>query len=84
MSMPSIEDETYQYYVNEVEINCPTHKDKAIMAYKVLMGSTGAEEMLDSKRYAITELIEHYINTADVSDLVSIIADGVRDGVEYE
>jgi hypothetical protein len=84
MSLPSIEDEAYQYYVNEVEANCPTLADKAKMTYKVLMRSTGADEMLTAQRYAIIELIEHYIEHADVSEMVSIIADGVREGVEYE
>jgi hypothetical protein len=36
MSMPSIEDEVWQYWTNEVEANCPTPSDKYRMAYKVL------------------------------------------------
>ena len=87
MSMPSIEDEVWTYWVNEVEANCPTLTDKCRMACKVL-----ENKCLPSDRYenaeqqnCIEELIEHYINTKDTSDLVHLIADALRNKeIDYD
>lgn len=87
MSLPSIEDEAMQYWTNEVEANCPTPSDKYRMAYKVLVGQTMPDPTIiqPEQEYCIQELIEHYIDTKDISELVSLIADSVRNGeVEYD
>ena len=87
MSLPSIEDEAMQYWTNEVEANCPTPTDKYRMAYKVLTERTMPDKLAiqTEQQYFIEELIEHYIDTKDISDMVHLIADAVRNGeVEYD
>jgi len=86
MSMPSIEDEVWTYWCNEVEVNCPTLTDKYRMAGKVLEERCVPEKYVnDEQMYCIQELIDHYINTKDTSDLVHIIADALRNQeVDYD
>lgn len=86
MSMPSIEDEVWSYWVNEVEANCPTLTDKCRMACKVLEERCVPEKYVnDEQMYCIQELIDHYINTKDTSDLVHLIADAIRNKeIDYD
>ena len=85
MSMPSIEDEVWTYWTNEVEINCPTLTDKYRMAYKALEFKCFADENKPSRDHMIQTLIEDYIDKADMSDLVHLIADAVRnEEIDYD
>ena len=83
--MPSIEDETWEYWCNEVEANCPTLRDKVSMAYKALEFKCFADENKPSRDHMIQTLIEDYIDKADISDLIHIIADALRNKeVDYD
>ena len=87
MSMPSIEDEVWTYWTNEVEANCPTPSDKYRMAYKVLENRCVPSDQYENteQKYCIQELIEHYIETKDISDLVHLIADALRNKeIDYD
>ena len=86
MSMPSIEDEVWTYWTTEVEVNCPTPTDKYRMAYKVLEERCVPEQYENAEqKYCIQELIEHYIDTKDISDLVHLIADAIRNKeIDYD
>ena len=87
MSMPSIEDEVWTYWTNEVEANCPTPSDKYRMAYKVLENRCVPSDQYENSEqmYCIQELIEHYIETKDMSDLVHLIADALRNKeIDYD
>jgi len=87
MSMPSIEDEVWTYWTNEVEANCPTPSDKYRMAYKVLENRCVPSDQYENSEqmYCIQKLIEHYIETKDMSDLVHLIADALRNKeIDYD
>jgi len=85
MSMPSIEDETWQYWCNEVEANCPTLSDKYHMAYKVLDYHCFKQPSESQRYHFIQTLIDNYLEHADVSDMVHLIADAIRNKeVEYD
>lgn len=87
MSMPSIEDEVWTYWTNEVEANCPLPTDKYRMAYKVLENRCVPSDQYENSEqmYCIQELIEHYIETKDMSDLVHLIADALRNKeIDYD
>lgn len=85
MSMPSIEDEVWTYWTNEVEANCPTLRDKCRMAYKALEHKCFAEEDKGKRDHMIQTLIEDYIEHADVSDMVHLIADAIRNKeIDYD
>lgn len=84
MSMPSIEDEVWQYWLTEVEANCPTPTDKYRMAFKALEYKCFADDK-SRRDHMIQTLIEDYIDRADISDLVHLIADGVRnEEIDYD
>ena len=82
--MPSIEDEVWQYWLTEVEANCPTRTDKYRMAFKALEYKCFADDK-SRRDHMIQTLIEDYIDRADISDLVHLIADGVRnEEIDYD
>jgi len=85
MSMPSIEDEVWTYWVNEVEANCPTLSEKYHMAYKALEYKCFANEDKPSRDHMIQTLIDDYLEHADVTDLVHLIADAIRNKeIDYD
>lgn len=85
MSLPSIEDETWQYWCNEVETNCPTNVDKIKMAHKVMLYKCFEHPSETERKYIIEGLLEHYINSIDSMDLIHLIADSIRNReVDYD
>jgi len=88
MSMPSIEDEAWEYWCNEVEANLPTNRDKAEMAYRILK-----QNLLLPEGTIVTErnhdyaygLIEFYCEHATTSETVHLIADALRNKeIDYD
>jgi len=86
MSMPSIEDEVWTYWLNEVEANCPTQSDKYRMAYKALEYKCFAEDDKSKRDHVIQTLIDNYLERVqDMTDLVHLIADSIRNGeIDYD
>ena len=85
MSMPSIEDEVWAYWCNEVEANCPLATDKYRMAYKALEYKCFAEDDKSKRDHIIQTLIDDYLEHADMIDLVHLIADAVRnEEIDYD
>ena len=85
MSMPSIEDEVWTYWTNEVEANCPTPSDKYRMAYKVMMYKCFEHPNEKERQHIIEGLLEHYIYSVDSKDLVHLIADALRNKeIDYD
>jgi hypothetical protein len=85
MSMPSVEDDVWQYWLNEVEANCPTQRDKYRMAYKALEFKCFADENKPSRDHIIQTLIDDYLEHADMNDLIHLIADAIRDEeIDYD
>ena len=86
--MPSIEDEVWEYWVNEVQANLPTNRDKAEMAYRILK-----QNLLLPEGTIVTErnhdyaygLIEFYCEHATNSEVVHLIANALRNKeIDYD
>ena len=83
--MPSIEDEVWQYWTNEVEANCPTPSDKYHMAYKVLDYKCFKQGNESERYHFVQTLIDSYLEKSDMSDLIHLIADALRNKeVDYD
>ena len=85
MSMPSIEDEVWTYWTNEVEANCPLPTDKYRVAYKAMMYKCFENPSEVERKHIIEGLLEHYVNSIDNEDLVHLIADALRNKeIDYD
>lgn len=87
MSMPSIEDETWEYWCNEVQANLPTNQDKAEMAYRILKQNVLLPEgtMTETNRDYAYGLIEFYCEHATTSEMVHLIATALRNKeIDYD
>ena len=88
MSMPSIEDEVWEYWCNEVQANLPTNRDKAEMAYRILkqqaMMPVGTI-VKETNKECIYGLIDFYCEHATNSEMVHMIADALRNKeIDYD
>jgi uncharacterized protein YhdP len=86
--MPSIEDEVWEYWSNEVEVNLPTNRDKAEMAYRILKQNVMLPEgtiVTEINRDYAHGLIEFYCEHATTSEMVHFIANALRNKeVDYD
>jgi len=77
----------WEYYLNEVEANCPMFHDKAKMLYRILEQRTMPKEakITTKQQYAIEDLIEFYLDNVDTKVMTTMIADAISDGeIEYD
>lgn len=79
MSEPSIADEQFQYFINEVRARCDMN-DIYALARRLL-----EERLENNSSFTREELIDNYLLHTNREDLIALIADAIkRREIDYD